>query len=86
MDDHTQMSWKEDGVITQLHNSVDNVRMAVGQALTNPSEQFIENALNKINHANRSFANALENEGDIEPIRTLQEQFDQDKERLNRLH
>ncbi|MFX3675200.1 MAG: hypothetical protein ACE3JQ_12260 [Paenisporosarcina sp.] len=86
MDDHTQMSWKEDGVITQLHNSVDNVRMAVGQALSNPTEQFIQNALNKIEHANRSVSNALENQGDIEPIRTLQEQLKQDKERLNTIH
>ncbi len=44
MEDHTQMSWKEDNVISQLHNSVDNVTLAVGQALTNPTEHSIENA------------------------------------------
>ena len=34
MEDHTKVSWKDDSVITRLNNSVDNVTMAVGQALT----------------------------------------------------
>ncbi|TQR14077.1 hypothetical protein [Psychrobacillus soli] len=86
MEDHTQMSWKEDNVIARLHNSVDNVSLAVGQALTNPSEQSIQNAQNMIERANRSVTMALESRGDLEPIHMLQEQLNQDKEKLNRIH
>jgi len=83
--DHTQMSWKEDNVIARLHNSVDNVTLAVGQALTNPTEQSIQNAEDMIERANRSVEMALESRGDMEPISTLQEQLHQNKERLNTL-
>ncbi len=86
MEDHTKMSWKEETVITQLHNSVDNVTIAVAKALTHPTEHSILVAQEKIEHANRSVTNALQNQGDIEPIRTLQDQLNQDKERLNRIH
>lgn len=86
MDDHTQMSWKEDIVIGQLHNSVDNASMAVGKALTKPTEQFIQEALHMIEHADRSVENALESRGNIEPISALQEQLSHEKERLNTLH
>ncbi|MEI4769171.1 hypothetical protein WAX74_05775 [Psychrobacillus sp. FJAT-51614] len=86
MVDHTQMSWKEDNVISQLHNSVDNVTFAVGQALTNPSEQFIQNAQDMIERAERSVKMALESRGNLDPISSLQEQLNQDKERLNRLN
>ena len=86
MEDHTKVSWKDDTVLTRLNNSVDNVTMAIGEALTNPTEQTILNVQNKIEHANRSVENALEKEGDIEPIRTLQERLDQSKEKFNTLH
>ncbi len=80
------MSWKEDNVIGQLHNSVDNVTLAVGQALTNPSEQSIQNAKNMIERADRSVTMALESRGDLGPINMLQEQLKQDKEKLNNIH
>lgn len=83
--DHTQMSWKEDNVLARLHNSVDNVTLAVGQALTNPTEQSIQNAEDMIERANRSVAMALESRGKMEPVSTLQEQLDQNRERLNTL-
>ncbi|WP_019415462.1 hypothetical protein [Paenisporosarcina sp. TG20] len=86
MEDHTQMSWKEDNFITQLHNSVDNVTLAVGQALSHPTEQTILQAQNSIEHADRAFANALKNHGNSEPVSTLQEQLNQNKEKLNQLH
>jgi len=86
MDDHTQMSWKEDNIIGQLHNSVDNASMAVGKALTKPTDQFIEEALRMIEHANRSVENALESRGSTDPIISLQEQLNHEKERLNTLH
>lgn len=85
MEDHTQMSWKEDNVIGQLHNSVDNVALAVGQALTNPSEQSIQNAHNMIERAERSVTMALESRGELGPINMLQDQLKQDKEKLNRI-
>lgn len=86
MEDHTQMSWKEDNVIGQLHNSVDNVTLAVGQALTNPSEQSIQNAQNMIERAERSVTMALESRGNLDPISALQEQLNRDKEKLNNIH
>lgn len=86
MEDHTQMSWKEDNVIGQLHNSVDNVTQAVGQALTHPTEQSIQNAQNMIERAERSVTMALESRGDLGPINMLQEQLNQDKQKLNRIH
>lgn len=86
MDDHTQMSWKEDIVLGQLHNSVDNVAMAVGKALTKPTDQFIQEARHMIEHADRTVENALESRGNIEPISSLQAQLNHEKERLNTLH
>lgn len=86
MEDHTQMSWKEDNVISQLHNSVDNVTLAVGQAFTNPTEQSIQNAQNMIERADRSVIMAIESRGNLEPINTLQEQLNESKEKLNKLH
>lgn len=83
--DHTQMSWKEDNVIAQLHNSVDNVTFAVGQALTNPTERSIQNAEDMIERANRSVEMALESRGNLEPISTLQEQLHQNVVKLNTL-
>ncbi|MET0785624.1 MAG: hypothetical protein ABWX61_03865 [Paenisporosarcina sp.] len=86
MEDHTKVSWKDDSVITRLHNSVDNVTMAIGQALTNPTEQAILHVQDTIEHADRSIENALEKEGNIEPIRTLQERLEQNKQKFNTLH
>lgn len=84
--DHTQMSWKEDNVLARLHNSVDNVTLAVGQALTNPTDRAIQNAEDMIERANKTVAMALESRGNLEPIRTLQEQLHQSVEKFNTLH
>ncbi|MDX1699923.1 MAG: hypothetical protein R3250_04850 [Melioribacteraceae bacterium] len=86
MEDHTKVSWKNDSVITRLNNSVDNVTLAMGQALTNPSEQAILHVQDMIEHADRSIENALEKEGSTEPIRTLQERLNQTKDQFNTLH
>ena len=86
MDDHTKMSWKEDNVLAQLHNSVDNVTNAVGQAFTNPSEQFIQQAHKMIEHADRAVENAIKNQGQTDPILSLQKELNQKKEDLNTLH
>ncbi|MBE3102614.1 MAG: hypothetical protein IMZ40_00015 [Bacilli bacterium] len=86
MEDHTQMSWKEDNIISQLHNSVDNVTMAVGQAQTRPSEQTIQRAQEMIERAERSVTNALQSRGEMDPISALQKQLNQNKEKLNELH
>ena len=86
MEDHTKMSWKEDSVITRLHNSVDNVSQAVGKAFTNPSEEFIQQAQNMIEHADRAVENALKNQGQTNPILSLQQELNQKKDELNTLH
>lgn len=86
MEDHTQMSWKEDTVIGQLTNSVDNVSIAVSKAFTNPTEQFIQEAQKKIEHADRAVENALKNQGQTDPILSLQKELNQKKEELNTLH
>ena len=86
MEDHTQMSWKEDTIIGQLTNSIENASMAVGQALTNPSEQFIHQAHEMLERADRAVDNALKNQGQSDPISSLQDQLNQQKEKLNRLH
>ncbi|WP_144510354.1 hypothetical protein [Bacillus sp. FJAT-22090] len=86
MEDHTQMSWKEDNVIARLYNSVDDVTLAVGQALTHPTDEAIQNAHNAIEQADRSVAMALQSRGNLEPISSLQEQLNQNKEQLNRIH
>ena len=86
MDDHTQMSWKEDIVIGQLHNSVDNAAMAVGKALTKPTDQFIQEARHMIETADRTVENALKSRGNIGTISELQAQLSHEKERLNTLH
>lgn len=83
--DHTQVSWKEDNVIARLHNSVDNVTLAVGQALTNPNERSIQNAEDLIERANRSVKMALESSGNLEPIISLQEQLNHNIQKLNTL-
>lgn len=85
MEDHTQMSWKEDNVLARLHNSVDNATVAIGQAQTHPTEQFIQSAQDAIERAERSVAMALETRGQMEPISTLQSQLNESKEKLNKL-
>lgn len=58
--DHTKASWKNENVISQLHNSIDNVIAAMGQAQSNPTEQAIQQARNTIDQAGSALANALE--------------------------
>lgn len=86
MEDHTKMSWKEDTVIGQLTNSVDNVTIAVRKAFTNPTEQFIQEAQKKVEHADRAVENALKNQGETDPILSLQKELNSQKEELNTLH
>lgn len=86
MEKHTEMSWKEDQIIAQLHNSVDNALAAVGQAQTNPTEQKRQDAREKIQHAERSFQNAVEARGETEPIIQLKEQLFKSKESFQNLH
>lgn len=86
MEDHAKMSWKEDTILGQLHNSVDHAEMAVGQALTNPSEQFIHQAQLMIERAERSVENAIKNQGETDPVISLQEQLNDQKARLGQLH
>lgn len=86
MEDHTKVSWKNDSVITRLNNSVDNVTMAIEHAFTNPTERALLHVQDMIEHAERSVANALEKEGNIEPIRNLQQRLDQSKDKFNTFH
>lgn len=86
MEDHTQLSWKEDITLAQLNNSVNNVTEAIGAALTNPKDQTLRHAQDMIDHADRAFAQALKNRGEWEPILSLQELYDQQKAQLNKLH
>ncbi|TDL30753.1 hypothetical protein E2R51_17365 [Jeotgalibacillus sp. S-D1] len=86
MENHTEHSWKEDQLIAQLHNSVDNAFDAVGQAHTNPTEEKRQDAREKIQHAERSFKNAVEARGEIEPIIRLKEQLFKSKESYQKLH
>ncbi|MFK2825931.1 hypothetical protein QYG89_09680 [Bacillus sp. B190/17] len=83
--DHTNATWKNENVISQLRNSVDNVMMAVGQAQSNPTQQFIQQAQSMINRADNALDNALQNGGHMEPIHRLQEQLDHNKEQLQQL-
>ncbi|KMY52982.1 hypothetical protein AC623_02405 [Bacillus sp. FJAT-27231] len=83
--DHTKASWKNENVISQLRNSVDNVIAAMGQAQSNPSEQAIQQAQNTINQAEDALANALEKSEQIEPIHRLQEQLNRNKQQFDQL-
>ncbi|KIL45209.1 hypothetical protein [Jeotgalibacillus soli] len=83
---HTEMSWKHDNLISQLHNSVDNVTAAVGQALSHPTEQLIQHALTMIDRAENALTNALQNIQHQEPIHQLEEQLNLNKKELERLY
>lgn len=86
MDQHTDMSWKEDQVIIQLHNSVENAEEAVRQARTNPIEERMKEAYEKIETAERSCMNAIQARGNSQSILELQDTLAQSKEKLNQLH
>ncbi|WP_050183740.1 hypothetical protein [Domibacillus robiginosus] len=85
MVDHTDMSWKNKNVITQLHNSVDNVALTVEKAQSHPTRQLIQQAQNAIEHADNALNDALQNSEHQEPVDRLQEQLSQNKERLQQL-
>ncbi|MFB1082561.1 hypothetical protein [Jeotgalibacillus sp. JSM ZJ347] len=86
METHSEMSWKEDQVIIQLHNSVENAEEAVRQARTNPVEERIKEAFEKIETAERSCTNAIQARGSSQSILELQDTLAQSKEKLNQLH
>ncbi|WP_203363576.1 hypothetical protein [Bacillus sp. REN10] len=85
MEDHTKMSWKNENVISQLRNSVENATTAVGQAQSHPTEQLIQQARNLIERADNALMNAVQNSPHQEPVQQLQDQLNQNKERLYRL-
>jgi len=86
MGEQNMPSWKEDEVVSKLYNSVLNVSEAVGQAYSNPSDQLIHEARERVERANRTLANAIETRGEIEPIVRLSELLDAEKDQLNLLH
>ncbi|PPA68926.1 hypothetical protein [Jeotgalibacillus proteolyticus] len=83
MENRTDTSWKDDEVILQLSNSVNNAIEAAGLAQTNPSALHIQEAKDKLGHAERACENASSARGDIGPIRELKEQLIQTKENMN---
>ncbi|WP_100330272.1 hypothetical protein [Bacillus xiapuensis] len=83
--DHTNASWKNENVISQLRNSVESVSMAVGQAQSHPSEQLIEQARNLIDRTNHAAYNALLNTRHPAPVHELLRQLTQEKEKLQTL-
>ncbi|OZI12658.1 hypothetical protein CEW92_05755 [Bacillaceae bacterium SAS-127] len=85
MDDHTKMSWKNENVISQLRNSIEHATTAVGQAQSHPTEQLIQQARNMIERADNALMNAVQNSPHQEPVQQLQQQLNQNKERLYRL-
>lgn len=85
MMDHTQVSWKNENVISQLRNSVDNVTTAVRQAQSHPTPQLIQQAQNTMERANNALTNARQNSEHPEPIQRLQEQLQESKEQLEQL-
>jgi predicted lipid-binding transport protein (Tim44 family) len=85
MEKHTEMSWKHENVVSQLHNSVDTVTTAVGQAQSHPTQQLIQQAKNLIVRADNAVLNALQNSVNREPIHRLQEQLNKNKMQLQQL-
>lgn len=83
--DHTEASWKNENVISQLRNSVDNVIAAMGQAQSNPTEQRIQQVRNTIDQADRALTNALQNSVHLEPVHRLQKQLDYNRGQLQSL-
>ncbi len=86
MEKHTEMSWKNENVVSQLHNSVDTVTTAVGQAQTNPTDQLIEHAKSLVDRADHAVLNAQQNSENLEPIQRIQEQLNKEKQRLQQLY
>ncbi|KIL47074.1 hypothetical protein [Jeotgalibacillus campisalis] len=86
MEKHSDVSWKEDQVMVQLHHSVDHAAEAVGQAYTNPTKERINDAFEKIEKAERSCKNAIESRGSSEPVLELQTKLAKSKDELNQLH
>ncbi|MGD7046117.1 hypothetical protein [Jeotgalibacillus proteolyticus] len=86
MEKHSDESWKEDQMMIQLHHSVDHAAEAVGQAQTNPEQDRIAEALDKIERAERSCMNAIQLTENSEPIHELQEKLKKSKDALNQLH
>jgi hypothetical protein len=68
-----------------LRNSVDNLTAAVEQAQSHPTQQLIQQAQNMIGRADNAVNNALQNSEHLEPVNRLQEQLNQNKERLQQL-
>ncbi|MGG3449597.1 MULTISPECIES: hypothetical protein [Bacillaceae] len=85
MVDHTKVSWKNENVISQLRNSVDHVTTAVEQAQSHPTPQLIQQAQNVMDRADNALNNALQNSEHLEPVNRLQEQLNQNKERLQQV-
>jgi len=86
MSEHNMPSWKEDEVVSKLYNSVLHVSEAVGQAYSNPSNELINEAREKVVRADKTLANAIEARGETEPIVRLSELLDAEKDQLNLLH
>ncbi|KKB34942.1 hypothetical protein [Bacillus thermotolerans] len=83
--DHTSASWKNENVISQLHNSVDNVTEALGRAQTNPTESTIQHVHEAMERAENALSNALQNSEHTEPVERLREQLQRTKEQLRGL-
>ncbi|TFD99498.1 hypothetical protein [Jeotgalibacillus salarius] len=86
MGKHSDESWKEDQVIIQLSHSVDNADEAVGRARTNPTEERMNEAFEKIEKAERSCTNAIQSRGNSKPVLELQARLTESKDKLNQLH
>lgn len=84
--DQSIPSWKEDEMIAQLHDSIENAAQAVGRAQSKPTEEHILDAKVKLEHADHSFSNAIQTRGQSEPVQRLQEQLNESKERMKKLH
>jgi hypothetical protein len=82
---HTEISWKPENPITQLHNSVEKVTDAVKQAATHPSKQQIQQAENAIDHAENAEIDALQKSGNHHSVQLSQEILHQDQELLQRV-
>jgi preprotein translocase subunit SecD len=85
MAEHTEISWKPENPITQLHNSVEKATDAVKQAASHPSQQQIEQAENAIDHAENAEIDALQKSGNHHSVQLSQEQLDQNQELLQRV-
>ncbi|KIL72474.1 hypothetical protein [Bacillus badius] len=85
MMDHTEASWKNENVISQLRNSIDNVAEAMGQAQSNPTAQAIQRVQNTVHQADSALQNAWTKSEHAEPIQRLEEQLNYSKKQLEQL-